>query len=777
MRCKADSGNSVEWELDFPLTLRVSSSKGNRSVESATFVEVVPLSGGDLRLTYRVPAALGAISLGSLVVVPLRGGRQKALVVGVSDVCDLPENRIKYVSALVSEGSVLPGDLLKLAQWISDYYMASFRATVETMVPAPVREGKAAKAEVWIEAVRPVKEEAIDQLKRKAPRQAELLTFLLDQTQAQPRGMILRRMNLSSTVAGGLVSKGLAVCSIATPSRESYRDGLDGEAVQEAGPPVLTEEQSKAFEKLEVARSQEAYSCWLLHGVTGSGKTEVYLRLMEKTIAGGGQVLFLVPEIALAPQTVARVRSRLEAIGAQVVVWHSNLSAGQRADAFREVAAGRANVVVGARSAVFAPFTALRLVIVDEEHEPAYKQEETPRYHGRDVAILRAYVRNAMCVLGSATPALETLYNVETGKYSVVRLTKRIDDRQMPLLHVVDLRRARSVGKGTSLFSDLLKEKMTDRLEKGEQVILFLNRRGYSTTALCPDCGHVIECPHCSVGLTLHRTDNRMRCHMCRYEEVAPSSCPSCGSAGFRWKGSGTQRVEDSVMKLFPRATVVRLDADSARRRNHFRRVLGDFRKGKIDVLVGTQMIGKGLDFPNVTLAGLVDADLSLHQEDFRAAERTFQLIVQVSGRAGRGDRSGEVVVQTVTPHAAPIQFARQQDFDGFLREELELRREFRYPPFRHLIRQLFQGRNEEKVWFVAEKWVEAAERALGAEVEIRGPAPPPVEKIADQYRVQLWYFTEAVQSTGKRLSGLLEKFDLPEGVRVTFDVDAVSLR
>jgi len=744
---------------------------------SAPFVEVVPLGRGDLRLTYRVPAALGSISEGSLVIVPLQGRREKALVVGIRGVCDFPESKLRNVSGLLSEGSVLPPDLLRLASWMSGYYLAPLRVVVEAMVPAPVREGKGPKRATVIEAAGPVEEGALDALARAAPRQAELLRFLLGQKGGVDRSVVLRRMNLSPGVADGLVEKGLARCRSESRVRESYADDLDAEAVTETGPPRLTEEQEEASNRLEEARRSGGFATWLLHGVTGSGKTEVYLRLMESTLSAGGQVLFLVPEIALAPQTVARVRARLVSTGANVVVWHSNLSAGERADAFREVAAGRANVVVGARSAVFAPFPDLRLILVDEEHEPAYKQDETPRYHGRDVAIMRAFHRGVLCVLGSATPSLETLYNVRAEKYGIVRLTKRVDDRRMPLLHVVDLRRARASGKGGGIFSPLLREKMTDRLEKGEQTILFLNRRGYSTTALCPDCGHVAMCPHCSVALTLHRTDNRMRCHLCGYEKEAPAYCPACRSPEFRWKGSGTQKVEAAVAALLPRARVVRLDADSARRRNHFRKVLGDFRRGKIDVLVGTQMIAKGLDFPNVTLVGLIDADLSLHQEDFRAAERTFQLIVQVSGRSGRGDRAGEVVVQTLTPHAPPIQFARRQDFDGFLDEELALREEFRYPPFRHLIRQVFQGRNEEKIWFVAEKWAGAAEKTFGTEVEIRGPAPTPIEKVADEYRVQLWYFTKAVQTTGRHLSAILASFDLPEGVRMFLDVDAIGLR
>lgn len=743
-------------------------------------MEVVPLRRGDLRLTYRIPPGMAGIVVGSLVTVPLRRHREQALVLSVSGACQWDENKVKNVSALHSQEAVLTPELLEVAQWMSEYYMAPFSTVIETMLPAPIRKGMGPKAEYLAEIVRSPREEDFQRLSSRAKRQAELLRFLMQQDGAVQRNLLLRRTGMSSSVLEGLVEKGWVRLSRRMVERESYEDEFSTQNVESAVEVSMTKEQAESVRHLDGARRTGKYGCWLLHGVTGSGKTEVYLRLMESVLKEGGQVLFLVPEIALAPQTVARVRGRLMAIGARVVVWHSNLSAGQRADAFRSVAKGEANVVVGARSAVFAPFGDLRLVIVDEEHEPAFKQEETPRYNGRDVAILRAHKNEILCVLGSATPSLESLYNVRKGKYKITRLTSRVDDRQLPLLHVVDRRRAVQRGKkdaGLGLFSPLLREKMADRLEKGEQIILFLNRRGYSTTAICQDCGHVENCPHCSVSLTYHRTDYKIRCHLCGYEKPAPRECPSCRSPNFFWKGTGTQKVEDAVNRLFPKSRVVRLDADAMRRRNYFRAVFRDFRLGKIDILVGTQMIAKGLDFPNVTLVGLIDADLSLHQEDFRAAERTFQLIVQVSGRSGRGDRAGEVVVQTLTPHASPIQYARRRDFDGFLDEELSLREEYRYPPFRHLIRQVFFGKNEDKVWFVAEEWTKAVEKIIGSSIEIRGPAPAPLERVADEYRVQVWYFSPSVLATVRKLRKVSNDFVFPAGVRMTIDVDAMALR
>ncbi len=412
----------------------------------------------------------------------------------------------------------------------------------------------------------------------------------------------------------------------------------------------LNDEQVAVTESLRATLSKGGFATHLVQGVTGSGKTEVYLDAMEAVLEKGQGVLFLVPEVALTPQTVGRIRSRLAQYAhVQTVVWHSHLSDGERLDAWMALASGRAQVVVGARSAVFAPIKNLGLIVVDEEHEPAFKQDETPRYHGRDVAVYRAYLENTLCVLGSATPSLESYRNVILGKYALDRLTQRVDDRALPMMHVVDMRQEIARTRKSTQLSTTLVEKLRDRFEKKEQSILFINRRGFSSSMLCQDCGHVEMCDHCSVTMTYHRSDETLKCHLCGEEANAPLRCPSCKSPKIRWKGMGTQRIEDAVTRVMPKAKVVRIDADTMSRKHLFRQILGEFRSGKIDVLVGTQMIAKGLDFPNVTLVGMVDADLSLHIPDFRANERTFQLLVQVSGRAGRGDLAGEVVVQTFT--------------------------------------------------------------------------------------------------------------------------------
>ena len=458
------------------------------------------------------------------------------------------------------------------------------------------------------------------------------------------------------------------------------------------------------------------------------------------------------------------------------MVWHSHLSEGERYDAWRSLASGEAHVVVGARSAVFAPVQNLKLIIVDEEHEPSYKQEESPRYNGRDVAVYRAMINKSLCVLGSATPSLESLYNVERGKYAVDCILNRVDHRQLPKIHLVDMRREGLSSKGPSPISSILADKLIDRFEKKEQSILFLNRRGFSTSILCPDCGYVASCEHCSLPMTFHRTDGKIRCHLCAQERPAPLRCPQCKSSNIRKRGLGTQKIEDIVQKIMPRAKIVRMDADSMSKKNLYRKILNDFRVGKIDILIGTQMIAKGLDFPNVTLVGLVDADKSLHVEDFRAAERTFQLIVQVSGRSGRGDRAGEVVIQTHTPHAPPIQFARKSDFDGFQLEELEQRREFNYPPFRRLIRHLFRGRNPDKVNFYIEQWLKVVEKEMNDQMEIRGPAPAPIEKIRGEYRFQLWYFSSNTSRVIPKIAALREAFKMDKEVIDLIDVDPMNM-
>jgi len=741
-------------------------------------VEVIALSGFDKALAYAVPPTCsGSVQVGSLVRIPLRRRSELGVVTRFGTDQVVPPGKLKMLYEVVQDYPVLPPDLMELYRWALRYYASTPEAVLETMIPAAIRKGMKAKTRRYISAGKAPSAEELAQLEKRAPKQSELLKFIRQQLKPLPRADILKRMKLSASACDALVSKGFLRETDTEEERIAYEDELgEVETVASETRVTLTEEQAAAVESITTAIDQDAFSVRLLHGVTGSGKTEVYLNAIEQIVASGGGVIFLVPEVALAPQTVGRVRARLEARGVHTVVWHSHLSEGERYDAWKALASGEAHVVVGARSAVFAPVQNLKLMIVDEEHEPSYKQEESPRYHGRDVAVYRAHLSKAVCVLGSATPSLESLYNVERGKYAVDRILNRVDNRQLPKIHLVDMRREGHTGKGPSPISRMLADKLIDRFEKKEQSILFLNRRGFSTSMMCPDCGYVAGCDHCSIPKTFHRTDKKLRCHLCGEEEYAPVKCPECKSVAIRMRGQGTQKIEDIVQKILPRAKIVRMDADSMSKKNLYRKILNDFRVGKIDLLVGTQMIAKGLDFPNVTLVGLVDADRSLHVEDFRAAERTFQLIVQVSGRSGRGDRSGEVVIQTHTPHAPPVQFARRSDFDGFQLEELEQRREFNYPPFRHLIRHLFRGRNPDKVNFYLDAWTKLVEEKMGERLEIRGPAPAPIEKIRDEYRFQLWYFAPSASRVIQDLVALREGFKMDKEVIDLLDVDPMNL-
>ncbi len=565
---------------------------------------------------------------------------------------------------------------------------------------------------------------------------------------------------------------------------------------------------------------QDAGSTFLLHGVTGSGKTEVYLQALAHTLEQGKGAIVLVPEISFTPQTVERFKARFSSGKLQtlVAVLHSHLSAGERHDEWHKIRQGRARIVIGARSAIFAPVEPLGLIIVDEEHEHTYKQEETPRYHARDVAIMRGQMENAVVVLGSATPSLESYYNCKKGKYSLLELPERVDNQKMPRVRVVDMRQA-AKEKGPPIFSPQLKEAITQRLERGEQTILFLNRRGYSTALQCPKCGFVASCPNCSLALTYHRIEQKLSCHICGHHEKVPSVCPNekCKNPAIRFAGTGTQKVEETLTKLFPDARVRRMDADTMKRKDDYRKTLGDFRTGKTDILVGTQMIAKGLHFPNVTLVGIIYADLALHQPDFRAGERTFQLLTQVAGRAGRGDVEGEVFVQAFTPFHPAIQYARRHDFTGFYEQEIEFREQLKYPPISRIALLTLRGRNEDKVKFSAEHLKRELERTLvGEEPLIRpaatfspfggekenkahhslapqsgeragargafkdlvlcGPAPAPLLRAEQFYRYQIMLRTRAMSKLSQALAKMIGTLALPDDVTLAVDIDPVNL-
>ncbi|MFM1556358.1 MAG: primosomal protein N', partial [Limisphaerales bacterium] len=544
-------------------------------------------------------------------------------------------------------------------------------------------------------------------------------------------------------------------------------------------PLKLNPEQAKALENIMV----ESGRVFLLHGVTGSGKTEVYLQAIARALEEGKGAIVLVPEISLTPQTVERFKARFSSGPLQtlVAVLHSHLSAGERHDEWHKIRQGRAKIVIGARSAIFAPVEPLGLIIVDEEHEHSYKQEEAPRYHARDVAVVRGQREGATVVLGSATPSLESYHNTKRGKYTLLEMPSRVDDKQMPLVRVQDMRTEKSKGdKGPPIFSQRLKDAIHHRLEAGEQTILFLNRRGFATSMQCPDCGLVAECPNCSLSLTYHRREQTLRCHICGHRDRAPQRCPNkqCRSPKIRFHGLGTEKVEDVLRKLFPKANVCRMDSDALKRKDDFRRILGDFRRGKIDILVGTQMIAKGLHFPRVTLVGIVYADTSLHLADFRAGERTFQLLTQVAGRAGRGDVEGEVVVQTFSPVHPAIQFARRHDFVGYFEAEMEFREQLLYPPFTRAALLTIRGRNEDKVKFSADHIKRELEKLIPKlpDLVIAGPAPAPLLRAENFYRHQIMLRLGQMSALSRHLALIDAQLTLPDDVTLTIDIDPVNL-
>jgi primosomal protein N' (replication factor Y) len=614
-------------------------------------------------------------------------------------------------------------------------------------------------------------------------------------------------IELASTTASTirrLEDKGLVAISPFVSERDPYAR----ERIVPTQPLVLNPAQGKALngikarisgiqgEKSEAGDSSQP-SVFLLHGVTGSGKTEVYLQAIAHALAEGKGAIVLVPEISLTPQTVERFKARFSSGPLQtlVAVLHSHLSAGERHDEWHKIRQGRARIVIGARSAVFAPVDPLGLIIVDEEHEHTYKQEESPRYHARDVAIMRGQMEKAIVVLGSATPSLESYFNCKKGKYKLLELPDRVDDQKLPYVRVVDLRQTMRQGQGIPVFSPQLKEAINSRLDRGEQTILFLNRRGYSTSLQCPICGFVAECPNCSLSLTYHRKEQRLRCHICGHQEPVPATCPNqkCRNTAVRFAGLGTQKVEDTLDKLFPDARIERMDADTMKRKDDYRKTLGDFRAGKIDILVGTQMIAKGLHFPNVTLVGIIYADMALHQPDFRAGERTFQLLTQVAGRAGRGDIEGEVFVQAFTPFHPAIQHARRHDFIGFYEQELEFREQLKYPPFSRVALVTLKGRNEDKVKFSAEHLKRELEKLPAAagtrdhgksvdrrnsfgDLIIAGPAPAPLVRAETFYRYQIMLRTQRMSALSRQLAALMQTLAFPEDVIVSVDIDPVDL-
>jgi primosomal protein N' (replication factor Y) len=730
---------------------------------------------------YSIPPELaGQLDVGSRVQVPFGARKILGVVTAVAE--ESGHANLKPILKIIGAQTLVTAKVLKLARWIGEYYCCAPETALKSVLPEAVRKEDASWRERLFVRALPV----TGVFPKLPKRQQEVWNIVEERREI----LLAELVELAETTAATV--RKLEDCGLIAIANEiSERDPYAKETILASQPLVLNPAQAVALEKISAAmdarvsptpNSQLPTATFLLHGVTGSGKTEVYLQAIAHALEQGQGAIVLVPEIALTPQTVERFKARFSSGKLQtlVAVLHSHLSAGERHDEWHKIRQGRARIVIGARSAIFAPVEPLGLIIVDEEHEHTYKQEEAPRYHARDVAVMRGQMENAVVVLGSATPALESFYNCQKGKFTLLELPERVDDQKMPLVRVVDMRQAKRDGKGTPIFSPQLKEAITQRLEKKEQTILFLNRRGYSSSLVCEKCGHVCECPNCSLALTYHRPEQLLRCHICNYTEQVPKACPNekCRNPGIRYSGLGTQKVEDVLGKLFPRARIKRMDADVMKRKEDYRRVLDAFKHGDIDILIGTQMIAKGLHFPNVTLVGIIYADMALHQPDFRAGERTFQLLTQVSGRAGRGDIEGEVFVQAFTPFHPAIQYARRHDFNGFFEQELEFRKQLNYPPFSRVALLTLKGRSEDKVKFSAEHLKRELEKIKTElkDLVVSGPAAAPLARAESLYRFQIMLRTRAMSKLSAALGKITTPLSLPDDVTLAVDIDPVDL-
>ncbi|UYZ00463.1 primosomal protein N' [Peribacillus frigoritolerans] len=584
-----------------------------------------------------------------------------------------------------------------------------------------------------------------------AKKQRELLQYFIKHQEPIPLKELLELMNTSSGTVKSLVSKG----ALAEMDQEVYRDPYENRVFEKSIPFTLTAEQTAALKPIQEKIHHDEHDVFLLYGVTGSGKTEVYLQAIASVIEKGNEAIMLVPEISLTPQTVKRFKERF---GEQVAVMHSGLSVGEKYDEWRKIHRKEVKVVVGARSAVFAPFESLGLVIIDEEHESSYKQEETPRYHARDVAIERAKSYGCPVILGSATPTLESFARAKKNVYKLLTLSQRMNKNALPAVDIVDMREELRTGN-RSMFSELLFTKLKDRLEKGEQTVLMLNKRGHSSFVMCRSCGLVINCPNCDISLTYHRFNDIMKCHYCGFEEGMPSVCPECESEHIRFFGTGTQKVEEELAKILPEARVIRMDVDTTSKKGSHERLLNAFGEGKADILLGTQMIAKGLDFPNITLVGVLSADTMLHLPDFRSSEKTFQLLTQVSGRAGRHQLPGEVVIQTYTPEHYSIELSALQDYDAFYEREMYLRRQSHYPPYYYVVLITVSHEDLMKTVSVTEKITNYLGSRLNRDSVVLGPVASPISRINNRYRYQCLIKYKREPDLNQHLRTLLEHY------------------
>ncbi|MBC1404128.1 primosomal protein N' [Listeria welshimeri] len=795
-------------------------------INIAKVIVDVPAMQVDRPFDYFIPEDLEElIRPGMRVIVPFGNRKIQGFVTSLDETEENP--KLKGIDGVMDLAPVLNEELMELGDWLAEDTLSFRVSAYQAMLPAALRakyekyflrlddeneeleqlfEGyetldwKVAEArgllkqigkwvrEGSVEVVYQVKNkitnkkvrvvsclkspyqltEIIEDMPKNAKAQSRVLAFF----QAFEGSEILVSELKKQAETTDTTIKKLADLNILTIQEKIIsRDPYQNHQFEKSESLQLLPDQQTACWKITAATEQETF---LIHGVTGSGKTEIYLQTIEAKLKEGKEAIVLVPEISLTPQMVERFKSRF---GSEVAVLHSALSSGEKYDEWRKIERKEARVVVGARSAVFAPLENLGIIIIDEEHEASYKQEDNPRYHARDVAIWRANKYQCPVVLGSATPSLESFARAKKGVYTLIELPSRVNDRAMPEVSVVDMREELRKENRTEFSTELL-EKIKDRIAKKEQTVLMLNRRGYSSFVMCRDCGYVVECPNCDISLTYHQSSNQMKCHYCGHEERVPQKCPSCEGEHIRYFGTGTQKVEESLTKLIPEARVIRMDVDTTRTKGAHEKLLKSFRNHEADILLGTQMIAKGLDFPDITLVGVLNADTMLHLPDFRASERTFQLLTQVSGRAGRHERTGEVVVQSYNPEHYSIEFAKKHDFIGFYNHEMQLRKMGSYPPFYYLTMINVSDENEMKAIRTIQEMAQFLRGKLGPDAVVLGPVPSTITRIKNKYRYQCIIKYKIEPDLKKELKTLITHYqkDQQKGLTITIDVQPYVL-
>lgn len=721
---------------------------------------------------YRIPEELSdAVRPGVQVRVPFGNGNKErtGYVVELSEEPDYPPEKIKAVLSVDEKGMSVEGRQIRIAYWLKRNYGGTTIAALKTVLPVKQKQKQLEKKKVLRCLSGEETAQAADECERKHQRAKARVLFALQTEEELPYELIRQKLHVAASTLQALERQGY----LRIEKEAFYRNPVKAADRNETRP-VLNQAQRHIIEEV-LADYRVGYpGVYLVHGVTGSGKTEVYLGIIEEMIAMGKQAIMLIPEIALTYQTLLRFYKRF---GDRVSVINSTLSAGEKYDQIERAKAGEIDVMIGPRSALFTPFANLGVIVVDEEHENSYKSESAPRYHARETAVEIASLCGASVVLGSATPSMEAYYRAVQGEYKLYEMKERPGNSVLPAVYTIDLRKELKEGN-RSIFSRKLKELMQERLSKGEQTILFLNRRGYAGFISCRSCGHVMKCPHCDVSLSEHR-NVMLTCHYCGYEERKPAKCPSCGSPYLMGFKAGTEQVEEAIHREFPEARVLRMDADTTRRKDSYERILSAFADEEADILVGTQMIVKGHDFPGVTLVGVLAADLSLNRNDYRAGERTFQLLTQAAGRAGRGEREGEVVIQTYQPEHYSVVYAAKQDYQGFYGEEIAYRGLVGYPPVEHMLAVLIVSRVQEDGERLGKQMTDLVKKETAdvADLRVIGPAEASIGKISDLYR-HTFYIRHGEYDILVAAKDRLERFCRErelKGQTVQFDFDPMN--